>query len=184
MDETLIYQWSQTKSGWTGFAVFLGSIALGALLGGLGGWAFGSSFYGVLAGGAAGAVGGLIASGFSPTTSTTAQFTPFIYSKYQLDPSQAWSGDAKAVADNTFNQWLNTPVQSTPGGVSVFVSKIDMRKAVLCGGASNTAQCDPAVSGSVVQVYADDPRFWSVYNEMFRHASQDLMRYKYPFTNP
>jgi len=183
VDETLIYEWSQTKSGWTGFAVFLGSIVLGALMGGIAGLAFESLTSGMLAGGAAGAIGGLIASGFSPTTSTTARFTPFIYSKYQLDPSQAWSGDAKRVADETFNKWLNTPVQSTPGGVSVFVSRIDMRKAVLCGGASNTAQCDPSVSSSVVQVYADDPRFWSVYNEMFRHASQDLMKYKYPFTN-
>jgi hypothetical protein len=185
LDETLLYQWSQTKSGWTGFAVFLGSILIGAITGGLGtliGAPFGTPVTAVLGGAAVGAVGGLVASGFSPTTSTTAHFTPFVYSKYQLDPSAAWSGDAKAVADRTFDQWLRPDVQNTPGGVGVFVSRIDMRKAVLCGGASKTATCDPSVSDSVVQVHGSDPKFWSIFNEMFHHASQYLMKYKYPFT--
>jgi len=182
LDETLVYQWSQTKSGWTGFAVFLGSMLLGAFLGGIGSFIGYGTIQGILIGAAIGAVGGLVASGFSPTTSTTAYFTPFVYSKYQLDPSSAWSGDAKAIADNTFNNWLRPDVQNTPGGVGVFVSRIDMRKAVLCGGASKTATCDPSVSNPVVQVYGTDPRFWSVFKEMFHHASQELMKYKYPFT--
>jgi len=184
LDETLVYQWSKTKSGWTGFAVFLGSILLTAFTFGTGSLLVGpyNALTAALAGAAVGAIGGLIASGFSPTTSTTAYFTPFVYSKYQLAPSAAWSGDAKAVADRTFDQWLRPDVQNTPGGVGVFVSRIDMRKAVLCGGASKTATCDPSVSDSVVQVHASDPRFWSVFNEMFHHASQYLMKYKYPFT--
>ena len=185
VDEILVYKWSKTKKGWTGFAVFLGSLLLGALTGGL------LSYTGVLslgslnaiaAGSAVGAIGGLIASGFSPTTSVTAQFTPFVYSRYQFDPSTAWSGDSRKVADRTFAQWLRPDVQSTPGGVGVFVSRIDMRKAVLCGGASRTNMCDPSVSNAVVQVHADDPNFWNVFNEMFQHSSQYLMQYKYPFT--
>lgn len=78
--------------------------------------------------------------------------------------------------------WLKPDAQSTPGGVGVFVSRIDVRKAVLCGGASRTASCDPSVGDAVVQVPASDPRYWQVFSEMFRHASQDLMKYKYPFT--
>jgi hypothetical protein len=182
VDETLIYQWSRTKSGWTGLAVFLGGLVLGALLGGIGSFAFGSALTNIAAGAAIGGIGGLVASGFNPTTSVTAQFTPFIYSKYQLDPSSAWSGDAKRVADETFSKWLTPDVQNTPGGVSVFVSRIDMRKAVLCGGASQTQSCNPSVSDAVVQVHADDPRYWSIFKEMFHHASQELMKYKYPFT--
>jgi hypothetical protein len=185
LDETLVYQWSQTKSGWTGFAVFLGSILIGAITGGLGGLiGLGNPLTIALGGGAVGAIGGLIASGFSPTTSTTAYFTPFVYSKYQLNPSAAWSGDAKAVADRTFDQWLRPDVQNTPGGVGVFVSRIDMRKAVLCGSPSNTDNCNPEVDQPVVQVHGTDPRFWSIFNEMFHHASQYLMKYKYPFEAP
>jgi len=185
LDETLVYKWSKTKSGWTGFAVFLGSILIGAITGGLGGLigVTETSIQGALIGGAIGGIGGLVASGFSPSTSVTAHFTPFVYSKYQLDPSASWKGDAKKVADHTFDQWLRPDVQNTPGGVGVFVSRIDMRKAVLCGGASKTATCDPSVSDPVVQVHGTDPRFWSIFNEMFHHASQELMKYKYPFTN-
>jgi len=187
VDEFLVYQWSKTKSGWTGLAVFLGSILIGAITGGIGSLinipGLGG-ITGVLGGAAVGAIGGLVASGFSPTTSTTAHFTPFVYSKYQFDPSTAWSGDAKAVADRTFDQWLRPDVQNTPGGVGVFVSRIDMRKAVLCGSPSNTDNCNPEVDQPVVQVHGTDPRFWSIFNEMFHHASQYLMKYKYPFEAP
>jgi hypothetical protein len=34
VDETLIYEWSQSKSGWTGLFVFLASVVIGAALGG------------------------------------------------------------------------------------------------------------------------------------------------------
>ncbi|WP_353684435.1 hypothetical protein V4D30_01190 [Thermodesulfovibrio sp. 3907-1M] len=180
IDETLVYQWSQTKKGWTGLAVFLGGTLLGLLTGGLGALAGLGEIAIILGGGAIGGVGGLMASGFSPTTSTTAHFTPFVYSKYQLDPSQAYSGDAKRVADEIFNKWLSPNVQNTPGGVGVFVSRIDMRKAVLCGSISNADQC--STGDAIVQIHASDPRYWSIFNEMFHHASQELLKYKYPFT--
>jgi len=182
----LVYQWSKTKSGWTGLAVFLGSILLTAFTFGTGNlFVYGGiPLQAILTGAAVGAIGGLVASGFSPTTSVTARFTPFVYSRYQFDPSAAWSGDAKKVADETFDKWLRPDVQNTPGGVGVFVSRIDMRKAVLCGSPSNTDNCNPEVDQPVVQVHGTDPRFWSIFNEMFHHASQYLMKYKYPFEAP
>jgi hypothetical protein len=184
VDEFLVYQWSKTKSGWTGLAVFLGSLLIGMFTAGIGNLFSGGGFIGILEGAAIGGIGGLIASGFSPTTSVTAHFTPFVYSKYQLDPSAAWEGNAKKVADETFDKWLRPDVQNTPGGVGVFVSRIDMRKAVLCGSPSNTDNCNPEVDQPVVQVHGTDPRFWSIFNEMFHHASQELMKYKYPFEAP
>ena len=186
VDEFLVYQWSKTKSGWTGLAVFLGSILLTAFTFGTGNLLVGpfNALTAALTGAAVGAIGGLVASGFSPTTSVTARFTPFVYSRYQFDQSTTWSGDAKAVADRTFDQWLRPDVQNTPGGVGVFVSRIDMRKAVLCGSPSNTDNCNPEVDQPVVQVHGTDPRFWSIFNEMFHHASQYLMKYKYPFEAP
>jgi len=33
VDETLIYEWSQTKSGWTGFFVFVAMVVAGAIIG-------------------------------------------------------------------------------------------------------------------------------------------------------
>ncbi|MEW6741094.1 MAG: hypothetical protein AB1325_14490 [Nitrospirota bacterium] len=123
VDETLIYEWSESKSGWTGFFVLLAITFIGVALGGIGGLAFlaeGQIIGAMLVGGALGAIGGLVASGFSPTTSTTAQLTPFSYSAYQIDPSASMSGDAKAIADRTRSNWIMPNAQTTPGGVQKF----------------------------------------------------------------
>ncbi|MDI6729124.1 MAG: hypothetical protein QMD44_09415 [Thermodesulfovibrionales bacterium] len=89
------------------------------------------------------------------------------------------SGDAKAVADRTRSQWLMPDHQNTPGGVQVFVQKIDYRKALACGGPSNTANCD---SPAIEQLPLSDPRAKALYDEMF-DKHNDLRKYRYPF-NP
>jgi len=191
VDETLIYQWSQSKSGWTGFFVFMASVVIGAITGALTG-GLGLSFAtsileSTLAGAAGGAFSGLVATDFSPTTNVTAKYPglPLGLSgstTYQLDPSSGMGGDAKEIANRTLDQWLKPEVQSTPGGVSVFVSKIDFRRAVLCGSASKaTDSCTENPSSSVVNIPMGDSRFKSVFEEMFSNPTKDLMKYKYPY---
>jgi hypothetical protein len=176
VDETLIYEWSQSKSGWTGLFVFLASVVIGAALGGVGMLA-GLGKGAVLIGAGVGAIGGLIASGFSPTTNVTAHITPFSNSVYDLDPSRNMSGDAKAVADRTRITWLMPDPQNTPGGVQQFVLKIDYRKALACGGASHTRDCsEPAIE----QLPLSDPRARQLYEEMFDN-NKELMKYRYNF---
>ena len=170
---------------WTGLFVFVASIALGAITGGAGGLALsgGFDFTSVAAGAAVGAVGGLVATGFSPTTSTTAQITPFAYSAYQLNPSTAWSGDQKQIANNTYNQWLSPDVFSTPpigGGVQLFAIKIDFRKALACGGASQAT--DACTTAAITSLPMSDPRYNSVFGEMFNFPQRDLQKYNYPYT--
>ncbi len=89
IDETIVYTWSQTKSGWTGLFIFVAMVVIGAALSAVGGWALAAQgIYintGLAVGGAAiGWLGGLIASGFSPTTSVTARFSPYVHSTYNL----------------------------------------------------------------------------------------------------
>jgi hypothetical protein len=182
VDETLIHEWSQSESGWTGLFVFIGSVVLGALTGGLGGWAVLHSTL-ALQGAALGAIGGLIASGFSPTTSTTAHFTPFVHSAYQLDPSTAMSGDARAVADNTRNNWVMPNAQNTPGGVERFIMRLDMRKILRAGSVSKTNTVPDDASSAIEVVKGDDPRFNTIFNEMFYDPAKNLQKYKYPFTH-
>ncbi len=184
VDETLIYEWSQTKSGWTGFFVFVASVvvfaALGALTGGTGLIAGLNSLQGALAGAAVGGMGGLVASGFSPTTSTTARLTPYSYSAYQLDPSTNMSGDAKAIADRTRANWIMPDAQNTPGGVQQFVTKIDIRRAAECGSASRaTDACTANPTSSIVVIPMDNPRFKTIYDEMFYSAHKMLQKYKF-----
>ncbi len=204
VDETLIYQWSQSKSGWTGFFVFIASVVIGAAMGAAGGWAMGPMLQGLLIGEAAGAVTGLAATGFSPSTSVTARMpglNPFVIvgeallpgasiplslltgnTAYQLDPATGMSGDAKAIADRTLDAWLKPNVQNTPGGVQVFVSKIDFRRAALCGSASRaTDACTENPTSLVVDVPMGDSRFKTIFDEMFSNPTKDLMQYKYPF---
>jgi|GEM_PF-1938341 len=207
VDETLIYQWSQSKSGWTGFFVFMASIVISvafsalmttAIVGAFGG--AGTSLgplyvkvasdtmaaisQGLLQSAGWGAVSGLIATGFSPTTNVTANIPGIIpeNTTYQLDPSANMSGDAKEIANRTLDQWIKPEVQSTPGGVSVFVSKIDFRRAALCGSASKaTDSCAENPLSSVVNIPMEDSRFKSVFEEMFSNPTKDLMKYKYPY---
>jgi len=88
----------------------------------------------------------------------------------------------KEIANRTLDQWIKPEVQSTPGGVSVFVSKIDFRRAVLCGSASKaTDACTENPSSSVVNIPMGDSRFKSVFEEMFSNPTKDLMKYKYPY---
>jgi hypothetical protein len=182
VDETLIYEWSETKSGWTGFFVLVASVVIGAALGAYFGPAIiGGIQTGALAGGGLGAIGGLIASGFSPTTNTTAQLTPFSYSAYQLDPSSSMSGDAKAIADRTRSNWVMPDAQNTPGGVQRFIMKLDMRKILRAGSVSATNNVSDDTSSSVEVVRGDDPRFNTIYNEMFYNPSKTLQKYKYPY---
>jgi len=202
VDETLIYQWSQSKSGWTGFFVFMATIvisvamavATGGLLGGVPIYQnLATGFFvkftelsvaSVLQAAGWGAVSGLIATGFSPTTNVTANIPGIIpeNTTYQLDPSANMSGDAKEIANRTLDQWIKPEVQSTPGGVSVFVSKIDFRRAILCGSASKaTDSCTENPLSSVVNIPMEDSRFNSVFEEMFSNPTKDLMKYKYPY---
>jgi hypothetical protein len=199
VDETLIYQWSQSKSGWTGFFVFIASVVIATVLAVA---TYGAStavslnlsilgnLLGITAGQAVGiviglgAISGLIATGFSPTTSVTARIPGIIpeYTAYQLDPSTGISGDAKAIADRTLDAWLKPEVQSTPGGVQVFVSKIDFRRAALCGSASKaTDACTENPSGSIVDISMGDSRFKTIFDEMFSNPTKELMQYKYPY---
>ncbi|MEW6739044.1 MAG: hypothetical protein AB1325_03955 [Nitrospirota bacterium] len=182
VDETLIYEWSESKSGWTGFFVLLAITFIGVALGGI---AFAGSLYGILVGAAVGAIGGLVASGFSPTTSTTAQLTPFSYSAYQLDPSASMSGDAKAIADRTRSNWIMPDSQNTPGGVQKFIMKLDMRKILKAGSVTATDNVSDDTSSAVEVVKGDDPRFKTIFDEMFYKPQKMLQKYKYPYdTNP
>jgi hypothetical protein len=153
---------------------------LGALTGGLGGLLAiqGSS---ILVGAAVGGIGGLIASGFSPTTSTTAHFTPFVHSAYQLDPSTAMSGDAKVVADRTRSNWVMPNAQNTPGGVQRFIMKLDMRKILRAGSVSNVNAVSDDSSSAVEVVKGSDPKFNTIYNEMFYKPHENLKKHKYPY---
>jgi hypothetical protein len=47
-------------------------------------------------------------------------------------PSGSMSGDAKEVAIRTFGSWLSPEIINTPGGIQVFATKIDVRKALAC----------------------------------------------------
>jgi hypothetical protein len=181
VDETLIHEWSQSKSGWTGLFVFIGSIVIGALTGGLGGFALQGISINALTGAAVGGIGGLIASGFSPTTSTTAHFTPFVYSAYQLDPSTAMSGDAKAIADKTRSNWVMPNAQNTPGGVQRFIMKLDMRKILRAGSVSNVNAVSDDSSFAIEVVKGSDPKFDTIYNEMFYKPHEKLQKHKYPY---
>ncbi len=180
VDETLIYQWSQSQSGWTGLFVFVAVVVVFALAGGVGGFLLGEPLAGVFAGAAVGGIGGLAASGFSPTTDSVADITPFYDSSYSLDTSGNYSGDAAEVAKRTFAAWLSPDIMNTPGGVQVFATNIDIRKALACGGASHaTVDC---TTPAITQIGMDDPRFNSVYTEMFSFPNKELQKYKYPFT--
>ncbi|MFO0753556.1 MAG: hypothetical protein U0411_09565 [Thermodesulfovibrionales bacterium] len=187
VDETLIYQWSKTQSGWTGLFVFVAIVVVGAITGGLGAvgltatnLATVSWTAGALAGAAAGAVGGLVATGGSPTTNTTADFTPFNDSSYELSAAGGYADDQKEIAARTFSNWLSPDIMNTPGGVQVFAGKIDFRKALACGGA--TKATDACSTPAITQVGMDDPRFNQVYKEMFTFPNKDLQKHTYPYT--
>ena len=183
IDQMLVYQWSEKQSGFTGLFVFIAITVLGALTGAAGGL-LGTTIMGDLAGSiatgaAAGAVGGLIASGFSPTTNTTADITPFVDSSYDFSQPNL-SGDQATVAQRTDSIWLNSSPDSTPGGYQRFVVNMDYRKALACGGASHaTSDC---MASAITQIGQDDPRWKTLYDEMFINPRKDLQQYTYPFS--
>ena len=93
------------------------------------------------------------------------------------------SGDAKAIAQRTFSNWITPEALNTPGGFQVFASKIDIRRAAECGSASRaTDACTANPTSSIVVIPMDDPRFKTIYEEMFYSSHKMLQKYKYPFT--
>ena len=182
--ETLVYERSESKSGWTGLFVFLGMVAAGVLSGGFAVWSglanatSLTALQSVLTGAGVGAVAGLIAVGGAQNVNldTTAKFTPFKYSAYELDPSKDMSGDAKAVAQKTASQWLMPDVDKTPGAVQSFIWQIDWRRVLACGG------MDPACTESPIEeIPMTDPRWKQVYDSMFYRPHEVLQKYKYPY---
>jgi hypothetical protein len=183
VDETLIHEWTQTRRGWTGLFVFLGSVVLGALTGGLGAFGIAGQFSlnAALSGAAVGGVGGLVASGFSPSTSVSAWFTPFVHSAHQLNPSAGTTGDARIVADATRNNWVMPDPQRTPGGVERFILRLDKRKILRAGTTANVNAMPDDRSSAIEIVRGDDPRFNTIFNEMFYKPHERLQRHVYPW---
>jgi hypothetical protein len=180
VDETLIHQWSRSQRSLTGLFVFLGSVVLGALTMGVGGF-LGVATPTALQGAAVGGIGGLIASGFNPSIHQSARFTPFVHSAYQLNPAAGTTGDARIVADNTRNKWVMPDPQRTPGGVERFILKLDKRKILRAGTAANVNAMPDDRSSAIEIVRGDDPRFNTIFNEMFYKPHERLQRHVYPW---
>ncbi len=174
VDETLIHQWTRSQSGWTGIFVFFTMFVVGLLLPGLGH---------ALIGGAIGGFAGLMATGFNPSTNVTAHFTPFVNSVYQLDPSRYMSGDARVIADLTRDRWVMPDPQRTPGGVERYIMKIDKRKILRAGTVTNVNAIPGDRSSAIEVVGGDDPRFNTIFNEMFYKPHRTLQQHKYPFVH-
>ena len=195
IDQWTAYSYTGSAGGFTGIFIFIAAIALGAITGGLGSVALGSGSWAAALGGAGvGAVGGLVASGFSPSTSVTAAFTPFVYSAYQLAPNL--SGDSSIVAGRTQSGWINPPMLQTPptnGGVQAFTTNINFQQALACGGAAETSPGSGCMAPAVTTVPMSDSRFNSVFGQMFGFAmyapqapviSNSADQTTYPYTNP
>lgn len=182
-EEFVVYDWKQKKSGWTGIFVFLVIVVLFVLALATAGVAFTSTlgtsgFQGALAGLAVGSIAGLIATGGSPTTNTTAWFTPFSKSSYQLAPLPP-PGDALTVGNETRSKWIAAPDEATPGGFSSHIGTINFKRALACGGASkSTPAC---VAPAVSTLSMNDTRFNQVFSDMFWFPSQFLQKHKQPF---
>jgi hypothetical protein len=179
VDETLIHEWRDRRSGWTGLFVFLASIVLGAITGGIAGMLSKNML--ALQGAAVGGIGGLVASGFNPSIHQSARFTPFVYSAYQLNPAASWSGNARIVADRTRDNWVMPDPQRTPGGVERFILKLDKRKILRAGTTANVNAMPDDRSSAIEIVRGDDPRFNTIFNEMFYKPHERLQRHVYPF---
>lgn len=179
-DEFVIHQWSQKKSGWTGIFVFLVIVVLfvaAFVAVGLATNAFGM-LAGGQAGGAVGSIAGLIATGGSPTTNTTAWFTPFSKSSYQLvAPPPA--GDARTVSQKTQSDWVAAPDEVTPGGFGAHIGQLNFKRALACGGASRSG--NTCVAPPIQILPMGDTRFDQVFSEMFYFPSQFLQKYKQPY---
>ena len=178
VDETLIHQWSQSQSGWTSIFIFVVMVVVGAFTGGAG--LLNVLSIGTLQGAGLGAIGSLIATGGNVNTTTVARFTPFVHSAYELQAPL--TGHGRTVADNTFNKWLRPEVYNTPGGMQVFVQRIDFRRAALCGGAHKaTDDCLASPTSSIVEIPMGDPRFQGIWDGLWRHESHVLQRHRDPF---
>ncbi len=193
VDEALIYQWSQSKSGMSGWFVLtviiftfaIGGAAVGAALSGTSD----AILAGAVSGAAVGAVAGVIATG-GGQTGQMAYITPFVDSSY--DPSTPnLSGDEAIYSANTTSEWLDKNFDQTaisnsygtyPDAAGTFIVNIDARKALACGGASKTAATANCTTPAITQINMSDPRFKKVYDEMFHQPVKDLQQSVYPYT--
>jgi hypothetical protein len=91
------------------------------------------------------------------------------------------SGDAKAIADRTRSNWVMPDNQNTPRGVQRFVMKLDMRKILRAGSVSNVNNVPDDTSSAIEVVSQGDPRFKTIYDEMFYKPHKTLEKYKYPY---
>ena len=93
------------------------------------------------------------------------------------------SGDAKVIAHNTRDRWVMPDPQRTPGGVERFIMKIDKRKILRAGSVTNVNAIPGDRSSAIEVVQGDDPRFNTIFNEMFYKPHRTLQQHVYPFTH-
>ena len=122
---------------------------------------------------------GLVATGGSPTTGTTADITPFYDSSYQLSPASSYisGSQQQTIQQNTDSQWLSVDLANTPGGLQTIVTELDLRKALACGGPSGNC-----VTPVVSQISKGDPQYQQVINSMFRQPTKILEQNIYPYS--
>jgi hypothetical protein len=159
--------------------VFVAAVVLGALTFGTG--LFAQLGFTAFTGAALGGIGGLIASGFNPSIHQSARFTPFVHSAHQLNPAAGTTGDARIIADNTRNKWVMPDPQRTSGGVERFILKLDKRKILRAGTTANVNAMPDDRSSAIEIVRGDDPRFNTIFNEMFYKPHERLQRRVYPW---
>jgi len=70
---------------------------------------------------------------------------------------------------------------NTPGGVQRFVMKIDKRKILRAGTVTNVNAISDDHSSAIEIVRGDDPRFNTIFNEMFYKPHETLQRHVQPF---
>jgi len=185
VDETMVYQDSKSKKGWSTLFVVILAIVAFAIVAATGGAALGALNIfeaGILeslaAGAAVGAVAGLINTGGKMDTSNVAKISPMNKSTYQLAPTA--TGDyGPIVAQRTEANWVMPDIRNTQGGVQTFVTKIDFARALACGGASHSD--DTCTAPAVETISAADARARGVYDEMFYHRNRLLQQTVQPF---
>gem|GEM_PF-5737820 len=175
MGSEKIYEKSITKKAWTGAFVFVASLVVGALTGGIGGLALSALTPGILAGGAIGGLGGLMASGFNPTTSQACSFTPFNNTATQLKPDYSSDLDKTMVQVMTYFKWLGPSIE-TSSGLAAYVMELHPKKILGCGG---QAYADCGQMADVIGM--DDPRFASLMETMYHQPAREVREQVYPY---